>query len=73
MLTDPEEYEEWEDVVWAKNEATAWSLCQEIADEATLTDVINVTQAIKKPSQKGTYKFICWFRSEVTPNDSSNA
>ena len=72
MLTDPESYEEWEDVVWAKNEAKAWAACQEIAEEALLTEVINVTQVIKKPSKNGTYKFVCWFRSEVNPDDSSN-
>lgn len=72
MLTDPENYEEWEDVVWAANESEAWKRCQAIANEAPLTEVINVTQETKRLSKKGTYKFVCWFRSEVKPNDNSN-
>lgn len=74
MLTDPENpFEEREETVWAKNKDIAWRLCQEMAEEDPLTEVVNVTQDTKNPSKKGTYRFICWFRSEVIPNDSSNS
>lgn len=43
MLTDPENYEEWEYSVWAVDENEAWKKCHLMADEASLTDVINVT------------------------------
>jgi hypothetical protein len=72
MLQDPENYEEWEDYVWAASQGEAWSKCQVMADEAPLTEVINVTQSTKKRSKTGTFKFICWFRSEVQPHDNGN-
>jgi hypothetical protein len=72
MLTNPENYEEWEDFVWAVDQNEAWKKCQGIADEAPLTEVINVTQETKRRSKRGTYKFVCWFRSEVNPNDDRN-
>jgi hypothetical protein len=72
MLQNPESYEEWEETVWAKHKDAACVLCQAIAAEATLTAVINVTQETKKLSKNGTYRFVCRFRSEVSPNDSSN-
>jgi len=43
MLTDPENYEEWEYSVWAVDESEAWKKCQLMVDGAALTDVINVT------------------------------
>lgn len=72
MLQDPENYKEWEDFVWAVDENEAWKKCQLMADEALLTEVINVTQDTKRKSRRGTYKFVCWFRSEAKPNDSSD-
>ena len=72
MLTDPENYEEWEETVWAVDEVEAHQKCQAIADEAELTEVIKVTQETRRRSKKGTYRFVCWFRSEVAPNDNSN-
>jgi hypothetical protein len=44
-------------------------MCEAIAGD--LTEVTNVTQATKKPTKQGEYKFICWFKTEVT-NDGSN-
>ena len=75
MLIDPENpFEEREEIVWAENKDIAWRLCQEMAEEDDpLTEVVNVTQDTKTPSKKGTYRFICWFRTEVTPHDSSNS
>ncbi|MBW4523414.1 MAG: hypothetical protein KME16_27560 [Scytolyngbya sp. HA4215-MV1] len=68
MLRDPENpYEEWEDTVWAPNQDAARSQCERIAEEYDLTEVINVTQAVKKQSKSGNYKFICWFRTEIKP------
>lgn len=72
MLVDPEHFEEWEDDVWAGSESEAWQKCQLMAEEAQGTEVINVTQQTKKQSKNGTYKYTCWFRSEVNPNDNSD-
>ncbi len=72
MLKDPDNpYEEWEDTVWASSKAMAQSKCELVASQISLTEVINVTQATKTPSKNGTYKFICWFRTEVVNNDSN--
>lgn len=66
MLQDPDKkHEEWEEVVFAPNLDTARSKCECLASELELTEVVNVTQAIKKEGKQGTYKYICWFRSEV--------
>ena len=65
MLVDPENTEEWEIDVWAENLDTARSRCEAIAERYGPTEVINVTQATKKRSPQGEYKFICWFRSEA--------
>lgn len=72
MLQDPENYEEWEDIIWAKNLDSARSTCEYIARRAGLTEVINVTQESKKPSAQGDCRFICWFRSEKTNHDDNN-
>ncbi|PSB26647.1 hypothetical protein C7B82_19270 [Stenomitos frigidus ULC18] len=70
VLTDPEKLSEsWEADVWAPNLHTAQSMCEAIAGD--LTEVINVTQVTKKPTKQGEYKFICWFKAEIT-NDGSN-
>lgn len=71
-LIDPENLEEWEDYVWAVDESEAWKRCQFMADRAEATEVINVTQETKGRSKNGTYKYTCWFRSEVKPDDNSN-
>lgn len=73
MLQDPENpYEEWEDFVWAANLEAARSQCEAIASEIDLTEVVNVTPALKKPSKSGNYKFICWFKTEKPSHDNSN-
>lgn len=72
MLQDPENpYEEWEDTVQASSLAIAQSKCEIIASQYPLTEAINVTQTTKTPSKNGTYKFLCWFRTEIT-TDGSN-
>ena len=73
MLQDPEQpSEEWEDTVWASSLDVARSKCEAIANEAGLTEVINVTQATKKLNKNGTYRFICWFKTEKSSYDDSN-
>jgi hypothetical protein len=73
MLTDPENLgEAWEVDVWAPNLNTAHSICEQIASRYLLTEVVNVTQAMKNPSQSGDYKFICWFKSEVKDDGNHN-
>ena len=71
-LIDPENYEEWEDDVWAISESEAWRKCEFMAHEAEATEVINVTQSKKRPRTDGKYKYTCWFRSEVKPSDNSS-
>ena len=72
MLIDPDNpYEEWEEIIKAPNLAKAQSECTLIASQIALTEVINVTQVTKTPSKNGTYKFICWFRTEVVNYDSN--
>ena len=72
MLQDPDNpYEEWEETVRASNLATAQSKCELIASQFSLTEVIKVTQVTKTPSKNGTYKFICWFRTEIVTYDSN--
>lgn len=77
MLQDPEgELKDWEDWVWAPNADTAWSRCEALAlefDPSGLTTVTNVSQTTKRPTKTGNYKFICWFKTEVEPNDNSNS
>jgi len=71
MLQDPERpYEEWSDEIWAVDLEAAHKQCQILAGDG-LTDVLNVTRKTKTPSKNGTFKFICWFRTEK-PNDDSN-
>jgi hypothetical protein len=73
MLQDPDNpYEEWEETVRASTFAAAQSRCELIASQFPLTQIINVTQTTKTPNKNGTYKFICWFRTEITTYDSSS-
>jgi len=72
MLTDPENFEEWEFDVRAENYEKARVKCEEIAAAQPLTEVLNVTQATTTP-YKGTYRFVCWFRSEGRPDDNSDS
>ena len=71
MLIDPENVETWELEVRAKNLNAARSQCEAIAATQPLTEVLSVTQATITPYE-GTYRFICWFNSEVTENDSGD-
>ncbi len=71
MLHDPEHFEEWELEVRATDQKAAERKCEEIAVNNPLTQVLLVTQATKTP-YSNTYRFICWFRSETTPNDSDS-
>lgn len=72
MLQDPDNpYEEWEDTVQASSKAMANHSGEIIASQYPLTEVINVTQTTKTPNKNGTYKFLCWFRTEIT-TDGSN-
>jgi hypothetical protein len=73
MLQDPDNpYEEWEETIRAVSLKVAQSRCELIASQFPLTEVINVTQTTKIPSKNGTYKFICWFRTELITDDSNN-
>jgi phosphate-selective porin len=73
VLTDPERSsEEWSDEVWAKSLEEAQKLCQLIAGDE-LTEVLQVTQKTKTPNKKGSYKFICWFKTEESYDDSDSA
>lgn len=64
MLIDPENpSEEWAEEIRAKSLEQAKVICQELAGN-NLTEVLNVTQKTQKPSKNGTYKFICWFKTE---------
>ena len=64
MLIDPENLsEEWAEEIRAKSLEQAKVICQELAGN-NLTEVLNVTQKTQKPSKNGTYKFICWFKTE---------
>ena len=73
MLQDPENpYEEWQERVSAPNPDVALSRCEFVAKQFILTEVINISQETRRPSKAGDYLFICWFRAEVTDNDSSS-
>jgi len=74
MLTDLENpSEEWTLPIKAPSLEVARSRCEVIANHATLTEVISVTQSSKKQNKQGEYSFVCWFKSEVSFNDSSNS
>jgi hypothetical protein len=73
MLQDPENpYEEWSEEVWAVNLEVARKQCQFLAGE-DLTIVLDVTQKTKTPSKNGTFKFICWFRTEKANNGTNDS
>jgi hypothetical protein len=72
MLTDPEHYEEWSDEVWAKTPEEAEKLCQSLAGHA-LTEILQVTQKTKSASRNGTFKFVCWFKTEQASYDTSDS
>lgn len=72
MLQDPENVEEWEFEIWAESLEKARVRCEYMAQNSGLTEVLDVTQKSKNPSQNGSYLFVCWFRSEVKPDDSNN-
>lgn len=72
MLQDPENFEEWELEVWADNLSSAQAKCGYIAQRVGLTEVIAVSQETKKLSKNGTYRFVCWFRSEAKENDDDD-
>jgi hypothetical protein len=76
MLTDPENFEEWSEEVWAATIEEAQKKCQRIAGVG-LTEVLNVSQKTITPARNKTYKFICWFRTEkiddgIDSNDPGN-
>ncbi len=71
MLQDPENYEEWEFEVRAENLEKARVKCERIAANNPLTEVISVSQATTTP-YKGTYRFVCWFRSEAIGHDNDS-
>lgn len=71
MLIDPENVEEWEAEVRATSLDTARAECEAIAAKEPLTEVLSVTQATVKP-YNGTYRFTCWFRSEVKTDECNN-
>ena len=73
MLQDPENpYEEWSEEVWAVNLEVARKQCQFLAGD-DLTIVLDVTQKTKTPSKTGTFKFICWFRTEKANNGTNDS
>jgi outer membrane protein assembly factor BamD (BamD/ComL family) len=70
-LFDPEnDYEEWAKELRAKNLGEAKAKCEAIANREPLTELLSVSQATVTPFN-GTYRFICWFKSEVN-NDASD-
>lgn len=72
-LLDPDNpFEEWEAEIRASDLNTAQSMCEAIAEIEPLTEVLSVTQETVTP-YKGTYRFICWFRSEVIGDDDSDS
>lgn len=75
MLQDPENlYEEWSEEIRANSLDEAKRKCQRIAETGGLTQVLNVTQKTKTLGKGGSYKFICWFKTEIggQEHDSSN-
>lgn len=72
MLNDPENFEEWSETIRAADMDAAKVRCQRMAERIGLTEVINVSQETKTRSY-GTYRFVCWFRSEVTDNDGDSS
>jgi hypothetical protein len=73
MLQDPENpFKEWTAGVRAIDIHAARQQCEFIAQEQPLTEVLTVTQQTKTKGKDDKYKFICWFRSEVDHDDSSN-
>lgn len=66
MLIDPENPgQEWTEVVTAKNLGDAQMQCELMAEASdTPMALLNVTQ-LTKTSKTGTYKFVCWFKSEI--------
>ena len=68
MLIDPENpCEEWTEQVRANSLPEAQARCEYIAETSgTPTEVINVSQ-LTKTARNGTFKFVCWFKSEVIP------
>ena len=71
MLIDPENGEEWAKEIRASILNEAQRKCEAIAAKELLTEVLSVTQATTTPYE-GAYRFICWFRSEATPNDNDS-
>ena len=73
MLQDPgNPYDEWSVEIFAENLSAAQKQCQFIANSGELTEVLNVSQRSKIPNKQGSYRFICWFRSEVKYDDSND-
>lgn len=73
MLRDPENSYEWTQEVRAPNLQVARARCQDLASQYPLTDVAQVTQLTKTPTQQGEYKFICWLISEGDPTDANSS
>lgn len=72
MLTDPENpFEEWAREVRASTLNEAQKKCEAIAADIPLTEVLSVSQETVTPYE-GTYRFICWFRGEITENGDDN-
>ncbi len=71
-LIDPDNpFEEWAKEIRASDLNTARLKCEAIAAKEPLTEVLSVTQETVTP-YNGTYRFICWFRSEVIGDDDSD-
>jgi hypothetical protein len=60
-----------ENIAKGVTQAAAQAKCEMIASQFPLAEVINVSQMTKTPSKNGTYKFICWFRTEIINHDSN--
>jgi hypothetical protein len=71
MLQDPDaQKQEWTEDLWASNQDTAESRCQEIADRESAKGNPTVQlgrpfQVYQKPSKYGDYLFKCQFSTEV--------
>ncbi len=71
MLIDPENpSDEWQNEVRAPNLQAAILKCEAVIADVPLVELINVSQVTQTPNKKGDYKFVCWYSSEVRPDDN---
>jgi hypothetical protein len=67
MLIDPENpYENWETEIRAKNLGDAEFQCEQAIPTDQLVELLQVTQETKTPGKDGRFKFVCWYRREIS-------